>query len=176
MTHPPGRRRLVLLRHARAEHHGGISDELRPLNPTGRRQAVEVGRSFVAGRLVPDVVLCSSAVRTRQTFELLASAFGSHPDVEFTEDLYGAGISSTLDLIGAARETAGTVLVVGHEPVMSGVAYVLAGPGSDESAVARVRAGVPTGAYCVLEHETSWRRLERGGAVLTHVYLPPHHA
>ncbi len=176
MTEPsPGGRRLVLLRHAKAEHHGGVSDQMRTLHPTGRRQAAGVGHGLAASGLVPDVVLCSVAVRTRQTFELLATALGERPAVEYSEDLYGAGISDVLEAIAGVQEEVRTVLVVGHEPVMSGVAYVLAGPGSDSAAVARVRVGVPVGAYSVLEIDAAWDRLERGSGVLTDVVVPPHH-
>lgn len=171
----PAERTLILLRHAKAEHHGGVSDELRSLNPTGRRQAAHVGHGFAAAGLVPDVVLCSIAVRTRQTWDLVSAALDGRRHVEFSEDLYGAGISGVLDIVGGVPEDASTVLVLGHEPVMSGVAYVLAGPGSDPAALARVSAGVPTGAYSVLRVTDPWHRLERGGSVLTEVVTPHHH-
>lgn len=168
-------RRLVLLRHAQAEHHGGLSDEMRTLHPSGRRQAAHVGHHLAAAGVVPDLVICSIAVRTRQTWELVASALGARPPVEYSEDLYGSGISGTLEIVTGIPKEARTVLVVGHEPVMSGVAYVLAGPGSDSAAVARVRVGVPTGTYSVLEVDRPWDRLERGSATLTTVFVPPHH-
>jgi phosphohistidine phosphatase len=168
-------RRLVLLRHAKAEHHGGVTDELRTLSPNGRRQAALVGALMADAGLAPDVVLCSSAVRTRQTYELLATTLGASPEVIFSEDLYGAGLSGTLAVIAEVSPAAGTVLVVGHEPVMSGVASVLAGPESDTAALARVRIGVPTGAFSVLQVTTSWSGLTRGSAVLTQVVFAPHH-
>ncbi len=168
-------RRLILLRHAKAEHHGGVSDEMRTLSPSGRRQAALVGSLMADAGLAPDVVLCSSAVRTRQTYELLATTLKASPEVVFSEDLYGAGLSGTLTVIAEVPAGAGTVLVVGHEPVMSGVASVLAGPESDPSALARVRVGVPTGAFSVLEVPSSWSGLTRGSAVLTQVVVAPHH-
>ena len=144
-------RRLILLRHAKAEHHGGVSDEMRPLSPNGRKQAAMVGTLMAQAGLAPDVALCSSAVRTRQTYELLAKNLGNTPQIAYSEDLYGAGLSGTLAVIAEARPWARTVLVVGHEPVMSGVASVLAGEGSDPAPRARVRLRVPTGAGSVLE-------------------------
>lgn len=168
-------RRLVLLRHAKAEHHGGVSDELRALNPTGRRQATHVGHAFAASGIEPDVVLCSSAVRTRQTWDLVAGVLGGRRVVEYSEDLYGAGVSGVLEVVAGVPEEARTVLVVGHEPVMSGVAYVLAGPGSDPAALARVSNGVPTGAYSVLRLVDPWHGLERGSGVLTQLVTPHHH-
>jgi phosphohistidine phosphatase len=168
-------RRLVLLRHAKAEHHGGVSDEMRTLTPAGRRQAAHVGALLAEAGLEPDVVLCSVAVRTRQTYELLASALAAAPAAEYSEDLYDAGISGTLAVISEGAGDARTVLVVGHEPVMSGVAASLAGPGSDPTSLARVRVGLPTGGLAVLELASSWRELRRGAALLTKVLVAPHH-
>lgn len=165
-------RRLVLLRHAKAEHHGGVPDEMRALNPTGRRQAVEVGSRLAEAGLVPDVVLCSTSVRTRQTWELVARGLSQDPEVEYSEDLYLASMSSTLAVVTAAPARARTVLVVGHEPTMSGLAAALADPGSDPSALVRVRAGLSTGAFAVLEVAAPWSGLQQGGALLTRVVAP----
>ena len=168
-------RRLVLLRHAKAEHHGGVSDEMRTLTPAGRRQAAHVGSLLAQEGLAPDMVLCSVSVRTRQTYELLANALDAAPQVEYSEELYDAGISGTLALLADVAPSARTVLVVGHEPVMSGVAVSLAGPGSDPAALVRVQSGVPTGAFAVLDVASSWHELRRGGALLTSVLVAPHH-
>lgn len=165
----------MLLRHAQAQPHGGVVDELRALHPTGREQAAHVGRTLADAGIVPDVVLCSTAVRTRQTFELLSGTLGARPVVEYSEELYLSGLTSTLEVIGQASDDVRTLLVVGHEPVMSSVAYVLAGPDSDTTALVRVRSGVPTGAYSVLTHDRPWPSLERGSAVLHRLVVPPHH-
>ena len=120
-------------------------------------------------------MLCSVAVRTRQTYELLAGALDAPPRVEYSEELYDSGIAGTLTVIAAAPDDARTVLVVGHEPVMSGVASSLAGPGSDPAALVRVQSGVPTGAFAVLDVDVPWRELRRGGALLTQVLVAHHH-
>ena len=59
-----------------------------------------------------------------------------------------------------------TLLVVGHEPTMSELAAALAGPGSDETTLARVRVGVPTAGWSLLGVETGWSGLTPGGAKL----------
>ena len=173
MRDAPTRRRLVLLRHARAEY-GGLSDDKRALSPVGRRQAAEVGASLAGANLTPDVVLCSSALRTRQTCEIASSAWGGTGELVVTDELYVGGVSGALAVISEAPAYARTLLVVGHEPVMSGVAAVLAGGGSDSGALARVRSGVPVGAYSVLDVASSWSELRAGSAALHQVVVPAH--
>lgn len=165
--------RLVLLRHAKAEPAGGLDDELRPLALEGRRQASAVGAGLRAAGLEPEVVLVSSAVRTRQTWDRVRAGLGAVPgDVQVSEAVYHAGVRSLLELVRGVDAAAETVLIVGHEPAVSQVAAVLAGPGSDPGLQAAVRAGVPTATYSVLETDTAWADLAPDGARLVAVVRP----
>ncbi|PWD49541.1 phosphohistidine phosphatase [Serinibacter arcticus] len=168
MTEP---RTLVLLRHAKAEGFAG-SDEARPLAVAGRRQATAVGQALQASGPVPDAALVSSAVRTRQTWELLASGLTAPPEPELLDDLYDATARSALDLVRHVEPDVRTLLVVGHEPVMSSLALLLAGPGSID--LHQVSAGIPTATRCVLTLEGPWAELGRQGAALTAVVRTPH--
>ena len=119
MTSETGPRRLLLLRHAKAEHPESIPDIQRPLSLVGRKQSTKVGAAVAADDLVPDLVLCSSSVRTRQTWDLVRSSLGTDPDVRYLDDLYYAGSSALVELVRAVPADVRTVLVVGHEPTMS---------------------------------------------------------
>jgi len=167
---PP--RRLVLLRHAKAEHAERLTDHERPLALLGRRQSTHVGTALAAAGVAPDLVLCSSALRTRQTWELVRPGLGTAPRVEVTEDLYVAGVRDLLDVVRAVGDDVATVLVVGHEPTMSQAAAVLAGPGSDEPTLERVRVGVPTAAWSLLSTQVAWSALEPDGATLESLTVP----
>lgn len=170
VTHP---HRLVLLRHAKAEHSASLEDHLRPLALTGRRQASEVGTGMGAAGLVPDLVLVSSALRTRQTWDLVRAGLGLPADVaRVSDELYAAGVRSLIGLLREVEEQAATVLVVGHEPTVSQTAAALAGPGSDDAATARVRVGVPTATYSVLEVDGAWADLVPDAARLVRVVSP----
>lgn len=169
-------RRLVLLRHAKAEPAGeSTGDEVRPLAVAGRRQAGRVGAVLMAGGLVPELALVSPAVRTRQTWELLRGAFGgAEPEVQHDDVVYTGGVGELLATLREVDERVRTVLVVGHEPTMSSAAAALAGPGSDTAALMRVRAHLSTGAYAVLELEDGrhWDALTSGSARLRTVVSP----
>lgn len=166
-------RRLVLLRHAKAEPAGSVADVLRPLALLGRKQAARVGPALVDADLVPELVLCSDAVRTRQTWDLLKAGLGdSEPEVVISSEIYTADADQILTVVEAVDPRVRTVLVVGHEPTMSAVAAYLAGPGSDPAAHAQVQVGVPTASYSVLESERPWQDWTRASAVLTFLDRP----
>lgn len=164
-------RRLVLLRHAKAEPPSELPDEQRPLALRGRDQAVKVGAALVASGLLPDAVLVSGAVRTRQTWDLARKHLGE-PVVAFTDDLLGAMPRGILAMVRDVDPAVRTVLVIGHEPAMAGTAELLAGPESADDALAQVRVGVPTATYSVLEADLDWSDWDRKQARLTEVTRP----
>lgn len=158
----------MLLRHAKAEPHSG-SDHERALAPRGRSQALEVGRRLAALGWAPQLVLVSDALRTRQTWAGVARGLGAlAPDpggVEILAELYDSSPRSALRLVatraGQAEHTDATrrVLVVGHEPVMSMLAGLLASRETDPATLELVRHGIPTAARCVLEVTGRWEDL-----------------
>ena len=167
-------RRLVLLRHAKAERDQSFpSDDMRPLAPKGRVQAAGVGTAFDAAGIVPQVALVSTALRTRQTWDLLAKKLDGTPArLRLEPELYLASVADVLELVRGLDEAVTTVLVIGHEPTMAATAAHLAGPGSDDAALAQVRVGVPTAAWSVLESDAEWPDWGRGRARLLTVGRP----
>ncbi|GEL93384.1 SixA phosphatase family protein [Cellulomonas composti] len=176
MNQPPSvsdePRRLVLLRHAKAEHPDGVSDHSRPLALQGRRQSARVGTALAAAGLVPDLVWCSSSTRTRQTWDLVRGTLGAQPPAEFLDDVYEAGVRSLLALVATAPASVSTLLVVGHEPTMSHTAATLAGPGSDEDAWSRVQVGVPTASWSLIELDGDWDTVASQAGRLIKVVTP----
>ena len=166
-------RTLLLVRHAKAEPHGNGPDALRRLDPRGWRQSAEIGAGLAAAGLVPELVLVSSAVRARETWEQVAGALGDGPapEVDLRDELYDAGVE---DLIGMLRDIDGrvrTLLVVGHEPTMSATAARLAGSGAS-GPMNQVRLGLPTAAYARLDVTGPWAGLDHLSAVLREVIRP----
>lgn len=170
---PTTTRTLVVLRHAKAEPAQGGSDEIRPLALTGRRQASSVGHHLQDAGLLPEVVLVSTALRTRQTWELAQAGLREiAPEVDLRDELYAASAGDLLEAVRGVDARVRTLLVVGHEPAVSGLAAYLAGDGSDSSAVAQVRAGVPTASLSILRAEGPWDGWGRGSARLEGVFRP----
>jgi len=166
-------RRLVLLRHAKAEAGGRAGDQVRPLALTGRRQCIRIAAALAGNDLVPEFVLCSSAVRTLQTWVLVRGGLGhTEIDLQVSDGLYQGGAVEVLTALRGVDQAVHTVLVVGHEPTMSNLAAALAGADSGEAALATVRSGMSTGAFAVLELGGAWSDLARAAARLHEVVSP----
>lgn len=143
--------RLFLLRHAKAGWAApGMRDFDRPLEPVGRTDADAIGAAMVARAYAPDLVLCSSAKRARETLEWVGRHTGEGRTV-FSDDLYSTDAAGYVDFI---RETADgeAVLVVGHNPMMEDVAMALSGDG-DEHAMNTLGSGFPTSALAVIRFD-----------------------
>lgn len=165
-------RRLVALRHAKSARPEGVPDHDRPLGPRGRRDAPAAGLALAGADLMPDLAVCSTALRARQTWELAAAQWGTPPPVRYERRLYAAGAD---DLLGVARETppaVQTLLLVGHNPGLEDLVLTLAGDGVDDT-LERVRVKFPTSAIAVLTwYGRHWSGLAAGAALLTSVIVP----
>jgi phosphohistidine phosphatase len=125
----PGRR-LVLVRHAKSDW-PDVADHDRPLAKRGRKDAPVVGRWLVTAGCEPDAVICSTALRARQTWELAGEAFaaagGAPPTVRFEPRVYEATVLGLLMLVREFEPEWQTVAVVGHNPGLAELTIGLAG-------------------------------------------------
>lgn len=169
-TGPP--RRLVVLRHAKSARPEGVADHERPLAPRGRADAPAAGRALAEAGCLPDLALCSTAVRARRTWELAAAQWDTSPPVRHDPRLYAAGVPELLAVVREVPAEAGTLLLIGHNPGLEDLVLTLAGDGLDDT-LDRVREKFPTSAVAVLSwHGADWRDLAPGAALLTSVTVP----
>jgi phosphohistidine phosphatase len=170
-------RKLVLLRHAKSAW-PDVPDHERPLARRGQRDAPVMGRWLRTAGHVPDRVLCSTARRARETWGLAQPALRASPPVSFEDRVYGASASELLDLIHRAPQAAKTLLIVGHDPGIPELAFMLAegappGRGAvTRSTLDRMKAKFPTAAIAVLEFTGNWSQLGPGEARLTGFVTP----
>ncbi|MEQ9570095.1 MAG: histidine phosphatase family protein [Longimicrobiales bacterium] len=160
-------KRLILFRHAKSSWDDpDLDDHARPLAPRGNRAAPAMAHWFAETKQLPARVLCSDAVRTRQTWDRVAEVWdslaGPLPDVGFHPGLYLASPRRILGLVAQDAGDADTVMVVGHNPGMHDLARTLAVPGSTK-AHRRLAAKFPTAAAAVLEFDVDrWDELDAG--------------
>lgn len=166
-------RTLILLRHAKSEHGGGVPDIERKLSARGQRDAEAVGQWLAEQSHGLDLVVCSTAVRTRQTWETAAEAGAEAGDVWYDRRVYDASADELLEVVQELPETATVVMLVGHAPGIPALAGDLAvsGGGSDR-AWARLDDGLPTSGIAVLSYTGSWADLGPEDAVLEDVLAP----
>ncbi len=158
---------LLLLRHSKAGV--GAPDRDRGLTGRGRRQAAAAGRYLAAEDLLPDLVICSDARRTRETLDGLALEEGTA--VHFTPDLYDGHVPELLALVrGIGDDSISCVLVVGHNPTISDAGRYLAREG-DPASLSRLALGMPTSGLAVLKFEAAdWSAV--GAGTLTRLLRP----
>jgi phosphohistidine phosphatase len=157
---------LWLLRHGQAELATSSSgDHERRLSPRGRRDATAVGACLRQSGALPVLVLCSGAVRTVETLELLA--LGDRAEVMVEEALYGASTSELIDRLRGVSETVSSVLVIGHNPTIGELAQMLSGEAGN------VVQRYPTAALSELECRiVTWGALGPGSATLRRFLVP----
>lgn len=158
---------LILMRHAAAA--GAARDEERPLTAGGRLAAAEAGSWLRSTLPAIDAVLCSAAVRTRETLAALAI----DAPVEYLDELYNAGVEDIVEQISAAPASARTLLVVGHAPGIPATAYELAtSEGQPSTPLLDDLRGFPAGGIAVLRVAAGWAELTERGAELVTVRHP----
>jgi phosphohistidine phosphatase len=120
-------RRLLLVRHAESEGPDPAnSDRIRQLTAKGRKDAHALGVFMHENGILPDIVLCSPAIRTRQTFHGILESVQVNLR-EYPEELYDASAGQILDWIKGVEERHRTIMVIGHNPGIHMLVRSLAG-------------------------------------------------
>ncbi len=146
---------LHLLRHAKSSAKENVEDHQRPLSRRGRKTARRVGRSLAAKLGTVDLVLCSSARRTRETLDLVLDEFSPRPRTSIEEELYLASREKLTARLGRLDARNVNVLLIGHNPGLHELAVALA---DENSPAFRALASekFPTGAYVSLRVPVDW--------------------
>lgn len=159
---------LFLMRHADpANTPPGGTDADRPLTPLGRRQAEQVGERLALRGV--GLALCSSALRTRQTFE----ATGLGCPVETMEALYHGGVETMRGRIAETGEEIETLLVVGHAPTVPALASRLSTASAPDRS-GQIASWYPPATVTEIAIDGPWARLadESSATVLRGIQRP----
>jgi phosphohistidine phosphatase len=160
-------RTLYLLRHAKSSwKETGLADHDRPLSGRGKRAAAMMAGYMRDNGIAPELVLCSSSVRTRQTLKRLDLTARA---VHVERELYAADAPTLLARLRDVPKTVASVVLIGHNPGLEDLAVVLATPSPQLDTLA---AKFPTGALATLTFEREWSALERGTAELVDFVRP----
>ncbi len=156
------------------------------MTPRGRRDARALGARLAGGGTIlglegvpaPELGVCSAAVRTRQTADLVAAAMGTGLPLDAYHSLYGAGTESVLQYVREVDPQVTSILVVGHNPTMEHLAWELLADGGGQGAGDRITLEAhrfPTCAVAVLALAVpEWEEVALGCATLAGLFTPPY--
>jgi phosphohistidine phosphatase len=162
-------RTLHLLRHAKSSWDDPtLADRERPLAPRGRRDAKRIAEHLRRLGCEPQLVLCSSAARTRETLELIRPALATST-AEVEDELYAASCDELLARVRRVPGDVDSVMLIGHNPGLHELALLLAATGDE---LERLEAKFPTAALATLAVATSWDRLSSAEATLAAYVVP----
>jgi phosphohistidine phosphatase len=151
---------LYILRHAKAETGNPHQDDHdRHITQVGIDAATAMGQHFSRQGVRPDLVICSSAVRARETWATVQEAYGRDVPVQYNERLYLASVNETMQLVGAVGEAVQRLLIVGHNPGLHQFSLKLAKSGS-ASLMNTIGIKFPTCAFATVAlGDTPWKDL-----------------
>ncbi len=166
-------KRILLLRHAKSDWGDpGMADRDRPLNRRGERAAVTMAHHIAAQAPRPELILCSTATRTRQTLTPLLEAIGPQPPVSLEAGLYLASAETLLARLRQLTPDTSTVLLIGHNDGIWELAMTLSGQGKSILR-ASLRQSYPTGTFATLSAPIdAWNDLRAGAAELVAFVRP----
>jgi phosphohistidine phosphatase len=154
--------RLIVMRHAKAGELPGGPDADRALRPRGRKDATAAGAWLRGHGFLPDAVICSSAQRTRQTWQYVSAELGTPVSADIDARLYGAGAGQLADIIRATSPQVAALMYVGHNPAAAQLA----------ASLTATEVSFPTAAVAVIDLPGPWAELADGAGVLAASWLP----
>jgi phosphohistidine phosphatase len=152
-------RRLVLVRHAKAEPFAS-TDRARELTDRGRREAEAAGSYLRERGIVPDHAVVSSSVRTRGTWDAMEEVLGSSAEVVYDDAVYSGSTDVVLEALRVVPESARVVIFVGHQPTVGSLAHLLDDGNGDHEALHSMLHGFPTSSMAVFDVEVPWAGLD----------------
>nr|WP_255414659.1 histidine phosphatase family protein [Candidimonas sp. SYP-B2681] len=112
------------MRHAKSDHHTAPSDEERPLNDRGIREATKMGRRLAKKNPRPDLLVSSPAVRAMTTARIIAQEMGYQlTDIAVNDTLYDAETSDILMVVRNLDDQANVVMMFGHNPGLTDLVH-----------------------------------------------------
>jgi len=160
-------RTLLVLRHSKSAYPEGVADIDRPLAPRGVRDAVALGGWLLGQGLLPDLVVCSTAARTRQTWDLINDQLvwpgGDGTVVHYDPRVYDAPLADLMDIVRETPPEVAILALVGHNPGAAQLVLTLTGESGPS---------FPTSALAMIDIRQDWGRAVPGCGSLAGFWTP----
>ncbi|NPV76687.1 MAG: histidine phosphatase family protein [Anaerolineae bacterium] len=147
---------LLLMRHAKSSwKEKGVEDHERPLNKRGQKDAPMMGNLLFEKELVPQRILCSSALRARLTAELLAETSRFVGEITYLNSFYLAEPGAYLEGLLALSDNLERIMIIGHNPGLEGLLQILSHQVESLPTAAIAHIALPVKSWADLNDETS---------------------
>jgi len=161
-------KKLLLLRHGNAvSSSSGMADYDRPLSSRGKKEINNIAYKLTESRLIPDLIIASTAERAFSSAGIVRDIIWTSNKVgglRGTEVLYSASISEYIDILKSQKESISTILIVAHNPTVSGFIIRLTG----------MHIGMSTGNLCSIELDIKkWSEIRLNSPVLSSTFFKP---
>ncbi|AKG42183.1 phosphohistidine phosphatase [Streptomyces xiamenensis] len=138
----------------------------------GRKDAPVAGRWLAGTGVTPDLALCSTAVRTRETWKLAVPELPQRPRTVYEDRVYEASLGELIALVNETADEVRDLLLIGHNPGLHALADALAGESEGDVLSRMNRSGFPTASLAVLAFTGDWKSVEHGVARLVAFWTP----
>jgi phosphohistidine phosphatase len=168
---------VYLFRHAKSDWADpGLKDHERPLNERGKKAAPQMAAYIKSKKYKPDLILCSSARRTVETFDALKEVLGDDLNVRFEDGVYLAEPHKLIERLTWLDDGIKSVMIIGHNPGLQQLALQLTHSPEDaeeEKRHKRMREKFSTGALAVIKVPIkAWTDLKDGRGRLADFMRP----
>ncbi len=152
---------LLLMRHAKSSWKDTeLADHERPLNKRGRRDAPMMGQLLVDRELVPQEILSSSALRARQTAEVVAETADFPGEITYLDRLYMAEADEIIAVLRELPDDIERVMVIGHNPGLETLLQILSGRIESLPTAVVAHLSLPIDSWAALSDATSGELVE----------------
>ena len=156
-------RTLYLLRHAKSSWNDtSLRDFDRALKGRGREAAQRIGERLAVEKLKKPLLICSPAVRTRETAELVLKSANLRVEERFDERIYEASLRDLLQVVAEIPDEEKVVILIGHNPGFEELQAFLTGESRR----------MPTCALAKIKFDVSWGDIKQGAGNLEWFITP----
>lgn len=119
---------LFIVRHAKSSwDNPELRDHERPLNARGKKNAPEMGKRLKKRKILPDLIISSTAERAKKTARKIAEEIGyPREKILKSDELYHADVEDLMDIVQMQSDSVKNLMIVGHNPGFTDFANFLA--------------------------------------------------